>query len=98
MAHGLQVKKNFVRRREDSGSYVSVSQVDSCAEHSGHQAIHWALLGPGSTSDMQIMSFAAARGFTILTNDLDFGIRLGVTMQPAQVLFSFDVRMLVLRS
>ena len=46
---------------------------------SGLQAEHWSQLGSPSATDAQIMAYAAARGFTVLTHDLDFGAILAAT-------------------
>ena len=42
----------------------------------GIEAVHWSQLGPANTPDSAIMAYAAAHDFSILTNDLDFGIAL----------------------
>ncbi len=42
----------------------------------GFDAVHWSQIGPANASDPAIMTYAAAHGFTILTNDLDFGVAL----------------------
>lgn len=42
----------------------------------GIEAVHWSEVGAATTSDPAIMAHAAAKGFVILTNDLDFGIAL----------------------
>jgi predicted nuclease of predicted toxin-antitoxin system len=42
----------------------------------GIQAVHWSQVGLATTPDPAIMAYAAANGFVILTNDLDFGIAL----------------------
>ncbi len=44
----------------------------------GIDATHWSQLGPANTTDPAIMAYAAANGFVILTNDLDFGIALAI--------------------
>ena len=44
----------------------------------GIDAMHWSQLGPANTPDPAIMAYAAANGFVILTNDLDFGIALAI--------------------
>lgn len=38
----------------------------------GVQAIHWSSIGPGNTPDADIMEYARAENFIILTQDLDF--------------------------
>lgn len=42
----------------------------------GIDAVHWSHIGPANAPDPAIMAYAAANGFTILTNDLDFGVAL----------------------
>lgn len=44
----------------------------------GIEATHWSQVGPAATPDPAIMAYAAANGFVILTNDLDFGIALAI--------------------
>lgn len=38
----------------------------------GHEADHWSSLGSPSAPDSEIMSFARAHGYVVLTHDLDF--------------------------
>ena len=45
----------------------------------GIEAVHWSEVGPATTPDPAIMAYAAANGFVILTNDLDFGIALAIS-------------------
>jgi predicted nuclease of predicted toxin-antitoxin system len=45
----------------------------------GFAAAHWSTLGAASAPDVEIMSFAAANGFVVLTHDLDFGAILAAT-------------------
>jgi predicted nuclease of predicted toxin-antitoxin system len=45
-------------------------------DDAGIEAVHWSELGSATTPDPEIMTFAAANGLTILTNDLDFGAAL----------------------
>lgn len=53
----------------------------------GIEAVHWSKIGPANTPDPTIMAHAAANGFAILTNDLDFGIALAIaqTEKPSIV-------------
>jgi predicted nuclease of predicted toxin-antitoxin system len=53
----------------------------------GIDAMHWSQLGPANTPDPAIMAYAAANGFVVLTNDLDFGIALAIanTEKPSVV-------------
>jgi predicted nuclease of predicted toxin-antitoxin system len=46
---------------------------------SGWQAIHWSSSGPPDATDSEIMAFAAANDYVVLTHDLDFGAILAVT-------------------
>ena len=48
-------------------------------EQAGHQAAHWSALGAPTAPDTEIMAYAAANGFTVLTHDLDFGAILAAT-------------------
>jgi predicted nuclease of predicted toxin-antitoxin system len=43
------------------------------------EAVHWSQVGRATTPDPAIMAYAAANGFVILTNDLDFGIALAIS-------------------
>lgn len=45
----------------------------------GLAAIHWSTLGSANAPDVEILTFAAANGFVVLTHDLDFGAILAVT-------------------
>lgn len=45
----------------------------------GIEAAHWSTLGPNNAPDSQIMAFAAANDYVVLTHDLDFGAMLAVT-------------------
>ncbi|MDR1374792.1 MAG: DUF5615 family PIN-like protein [Treponema sp.] len=45
----------------------------------GVSAVHWAAVGPANASDGNIMTYARTNGYTILTNDLDFGAILAAT-------------------
>jgi predicted nuclease of predicted toxin-antitoxin system len=42
-------------------------------------AVHWSTIGSASAADVEIMRYAAAPGYCVLTNDLDFGSILAVT-------------------
>ena len=39
----------------------------------GHECRAWLDFGPPNAPDINIMAWARARGFVVLTNDLDFG-------------------------
>ncbi len=45
----------------------------------GFPAIHWTSVGRLSAPDTEILSYAEANGFVILTHDLDFGALLAAT-------------------
>lgn len=45
----------------------------------GLEAAHWSSIGPGDASDIQIMAFAKAENYVILTCDLDFSAILAAT-------------------
>lgn len=45
----------------------------------GFEAVHWSTVGKASARDTQIMAWAAANGYTVLTHDLDFGTILAAT-------------------
>jgi predicted nuclease of predicted toxin-antitoxin system len=42
-------------------------------------AAHWSVLGSPNAPDSEIMAFAAANGYVLITHDLDFGAILAVT-------------------
>ncbi len=42
----------------------------------GIQAVHWANTGAAAALDREIMAFAKANGYIVLTRDLDFGTLL----------------------
>ncbi len=46
---------------------------------SGFEAVHWSTLGAATAPDPEIMSFAKAAGYVVLTHDLDFGAILATT-------------------
>jgi predicted nuclease of predicted toxin-antitoxin system len=45
----------------------------------GFDAAHWSALGPRDASDLQIMTFASAHDYVVLTHDLDFSAILAAT-------------------
>ena len=55
----------------------------------GIEAVHWASVGAPNALDTDIMTFAAANDYVVLTNDLDFGAILAVTngARPSVVQF-----------
>ncbi len=46
---------------------------------SGFQSIHWSAVGPANARDSDIMVYAAANNYVILTHDLDFSAIPAVT-------------------
>lgn len=45
----------------------------------GVEAVHWSAIGKASAPDTEIMAYASAHGYVVLTQDLDFGAILAVT-------------------
>ncbi len=45
----------------------------------GFEAAHWSTLGRSNAPDAEIMAFAKANGYVVLTHDLDFGAILAAT-------------------
>jgi predicted nuclease of predicted toxin-antitoxin system len=45
----------------------------------GIEAVHWSSIGSPNTPDIEIMAYAQAYGFVVLTNDLDFGFILAIS-------------------
>ena len=45
----------------------------------GFEASHWSALGARSASDAEIMGYARARDYVVLTHDLDFGTILAAS-------------------
>jgi predicted nuclease of predicted toxin-antitoxin system len=46
---------------------------------SGWEAVHWSAVGQPTARDSEIMTFAAANDYVVLTHDLDFSAILAVT-------------------
>jgi predicted nuclease of predicted toxin-antitoxin system len=46
---------------------------------SGLGGVHWSQIGEPNAGDPEIMAYAKANGFVVLTNDLDFGSILAAT-------------------
>jgi predicted nuclease of predicted toxin-antitoxin system len=46
----------------------------------GFEAMHWSAIGSPGATDETIMGFARAGSWIVLTNDLDFGIMLAVSL------------------
>lgn len=51
----------------------------SVLEDAGIEAAHWSTLGVYNASDPQIMAYAKAHDYVVLTHDLDFGAILAAT-------------------
>jgi predicted nuclease of predicted toxin-antitoxin system len=45
----------------------------------GIETAHWSALGAYDAPDLQIMAYASANGYVVLTHDLDFGAILAAT-------------------
>jgi predicted nuclease of predicted toxin-antitoxin system len=45
----------------------------------GLEAVHWSALGAGNAPDSEIMTYARANEFVVLTHDLDFAAILAAT-------------------
>jgi predicted nuclease of predicted toxin-antitoxin system len=48
-------------------------------QSSGFEAVHWSQIGRPDAPDEEIMMYAAAQGFVVLTHDLDFSAILAAT-------------------
>jgi predicted nuclease of predicted toxin-antitoxin system len=46
---------------------------------SGWEAVHWSMVGQATARDSEIMAFAAANNYVVVTHDLDFSAILAVT-------------------
>ena len=46
---------------------------------SGWEAVHWSAVGQPTARDSEIMTFAAANNYVVVTHDLDFSAILAVT-------------------
>jgi predicted nuclease of predicted toxin-antitoxin system len=40
--------------------------------HAGFEAVHWSAIGSKTAEDSEILSWARAQGFVVVTHDLDF--------------------------
>jgi predicted nuclease of predicted toxin-antitoxin system len=52
-------------------------------KHNGFDAVNWRDVGDPTAPDTEIMAWARERGYTILTQDLDFGTLLALTRQTS---------------
>jgi len=57
---------------------LSPRWVDVLSEHT-IEAIHWSHVGRVDASDTEIMAYAAANNYTVITHDLDFSTILAIT-------------------
>jgi predicted nuclease of predicted toxin-antitoxin system len=59
----------------------------------GFEAVHWSKIGPVDATDSELMRWAAAHEYIVLTNDLGFGAILAATQRrnPSVVLLRGDV-------
>jgi predicted nuclease of predicted toxin-antitoxin system len=48
-------------------------------EAAGFEATHWSIIGNANAPDAEIMAYAAANQFVVLTHDLDFGTILAAS-------------------
>jgi predicted nuclease of predicted toxin-antitoxin system len=55
----------------------------------GVEAAHWAFVGAPDALDSDIMAYAAAEGYIVLTNDLDFGAILAATNRAGPSVVQF---------
>jgi predicted nuclease of predicted toxin-antitoxin system len=46
---------------------------------SGWEAVHWSTVGQATARDSEIMAYAAANEYVVITHDLDFSAILAVT-------------------
>ena len=52
-------------------------------KESGYEALHWSTVGQPNARDSEIMAWAAANGYTVITHDLDFSAILAATQDVA---------------
>ncbi|EGO80784.1 hypothetical protein XFEB_02355 [Xylella fastidiosa EB92.1] len=57
---------------------LSPRWVDVLAD-AGIEAAHWSTLGAYNAQDLEIMAYASANNYMVLTHDLDFGAILAAT-------------------
>jgi predicted nuclease of predicted toxin-antitoxin system len=48
-------------------------------QEAGFEAVHWSEIGAATTPDPEIMAYAKSNGYTICTQDLDFGLMLAAS-------------------
>ena len=47
--------------------------------HAGIEAVHWSTLGPSNAPDSEILAYAGANEYVVITQDLDFSAILAAT-------------------
>jgi predicted nuclease of predicted toxin-antitoxin system len=47
--------------------------------NAGFEVVHWSRVGVANAPDQEIMLFAQQHGYTICTQDLDFGLMLAAS-------------------
>lgn len=47
--------------------------------NAGFEAVHWSIFGTCNAPDSEIMAYASANDYVVLTHDLDFGAILAAT-------------------
>lgn len=61
---------------------LSPAWIGRLAQH-GIEAVHWSTIGASTAIDEEILSWARAHGFVLLTHDLDFSAILAATGDDA---------------
>jgi len=61
---------------------LSPSWIERLAQH-GFEAVHWSTIGTHTAGDAEILSWARANGFVLLTHDLDFSAILAAMTEVA---------------
>ena len=53
----------------------------------GHDVVHWSTIGAATAPDSEVLGWAAANGYVLVTHDLDFGALLasGALAAPSVV-------------
>ena len=58
--------------------HLSPKWVEFLAD-AGFEAVHWSTLGAANAPDPELMAYAVAKNYVILTHDLDFGAILAAS-------------------
>lgn len=61
-------------------------------ENHGFNAVHWSTIGDPRETDRNIMEWAIENGYTVVTNDLDFGHILAATRRNCPSVIQFRVQ------